>query len=66
MRHQGPDRSSRTRRPTPSTAELYALYRQLHDAFGTQRVARARLYNVMKDLLAIRDRRARGESGVKA
>jgi L-ribulokinase len=38
--------------------ELYALYRQLHDAFGT-REWKGTLYNVMKDLLAIRGR-ARG------
>lgn len=35
--------------------ELYRLYSQLHDAFGT-RAWSGRLYNVMKDLLAIRDR----------
>jgi len=33
--------------------ELYKLYRQLHDALGTQTYA-ANLHNVMKDLLAIR------------
>ena len=38
--------------------ELFKLYRQLHDAFGTTGYA-ASLHNVMKDLLAIRDR-ARG------
>lgn len=37
--------------------ELFKLYCQLHDAFGTN--ASAGQYNVMKDLLAIRDR-ARG------
>jgi L-ribulokinase len=35
--------------------ELYALYGQLHDAFGTKTEAGS-LYNVMKDLLRIRDR----------
>ena len=35
--------------------ELYALYRQLHDAFGTK-AETGSLYNVMKDLLRIRDR----------
>jgi L-ribulokinase len=34
---------------------LYRLYAQLHDAFGTGAWS-GRLYNVMKDLLAIRDR----------
>ncbi len=37
---------------------LFELYRQLHDAFGTA-AYRKSLHNVMKDLLAIRDR-ARG------
>jgi L-ribulokinase len=36
-------------------AELYPLYRKLHDAFGTKSWTGS-LYNVMKDLLAIRDR----------
>ena len=35
--------------------ELYGLYRQLHDAFGTQR-GNGKLYNVMKDLIEIRNR----------
>lgn len=39
--------------------ELYLLYRQLHDAFGT-REWRGTMYNVMKDLLAIRDRQLKG------
>jgi len=34
-------------------AELYAVYRSLHDAFGTPQGA---LYRVMKDLIAIRRR----------
>ena len=33
--------------------KLFALYRQLHDAFGT-RDAGGRLHNVMKDLIAVR------------
>jgi L-ribulokinase len=37
-------------------AELYALYRELHDAFGTKAGAAGTLFNVMKDLLKIRDR----------
>lgn len=36
-------------------AELYPLYRQLHDAFGT-RDGSAGLYPVMKRLIALRDR----------
>jgi L-ribulokinase len=35
--------------------DLYKLYAQLHDAFGTRQWS-GRLYNVMKDLLSIRDR----------
>jgi len=35
--------------------ELYALYRQLHDAFGTAQW-KGSVHNVMKDLLAIRTR----------
>jgi L-ribulokinase len=35
--------------------ELYPLYRQLHDAFGTKGWSGS-LHNVMKDLLEIRDR----------
>ncbi|MGB9835130.1 MAG: ribulokinase [Candidatus Saccharicenans sp.] len=35
--------------------ELYRLYRELHDAFGT-RIWQGNLYHVMKDLLEIRDR----------
>ncbi len=34
--------------------KLYALYRQLHDAFGTKNWSGS-MYNVMKDLLNIRD-----------
>ncbi|MEJ2246209.1 MAG: ribulokinase [Acidobacteriota bacterium] len=33
---------------------LYELYRQMHDAFGTQQWS-GRMFNVMKDLLDIRD-----------
>ena len=36
-------------------AELYPLYRKLHDAFGT-RGSQGELFTVMKDLIAIRDR----------
>jgi L-ribulokinase len=35
--------------------ELFSLYKQLHDAFGTK-TGSASIANVMKDLLAIRDR----------
>jgi L-ribulokinase len=35
--------------------ELYKLYRQLHDAFGTKEWSGS-LYRVMKDLLALRDK----------
>ncbi len=35
--------------------QLYRLYRQLHDGFGTKEWTGS-MYNVMKDLLAIRDR----------
>jgi len=38
--------------------EIYALYRQLHDAFGTKDW-HGSLHNVMKDLLAIKDRQRR-------
>jgi L-ribulokinase len=34
--------------------KLYALYRQLHDAFGTE-VWSGKMYNLMKELLDIRD-----------
>jgi len=40
--------------------ELYKLYRQLHDAFGTKEWSGS-LYNVMKDLLNLRDRELRSE-----
>jgi L-ribulokinase len=33
---------------------LYGLYKQLHDAFGTRGYNQS-LYNVMKDLLAIKE-----------
>ncbi|MBM3294781.1 MAG: ribulokinase [Candidatus Aminicenantes bacterium] len=49
----------RTYKPNPERhavyAELYPLYRRLHDAFGTKD-GPGSLYDVMKDLLAIRDR----------
>jgi L-ribulokinase len=35
--------------------ELFALYRDLHDAFGTKAWA-GNLHHVMKELLAIKDR----------
>jgi L-ribulokinase len=38
--------------------ELYKLYAQLHDAFGTK-TSPGNLHNVMKDLLAVRDRQRR-------
>jgi L-ribulokinase len=38
--------------------ELYKLYAQLHDAFGTKTWS-GNLRNVMKDLLAVRDRERR-------
>jgi L-ribulokinase len=45
-------------RPEPKAhavyTELYSLYRRLHDAFGTQK-ADGNLYNVMKDLLEVRN-----------
>lgn len=41
-------------------AELYRLYRTLHDAFGTARF-RGALYPVMKDLIAIRNRQRLGQ-----
>lgn len=40
-------------------AELYSLYRTLHDAFGTAQFA-GKLEGVMKDLIAIRDRTRKG------
>ena len=35
--------------------ELYSLYRKLHDAFGTKQ-ATGNLYDVMKQLIVIRNR----------
>jgi L-ribulokinase len=50
-------------RPNPENhavyKELYRLYAQLHDAFGTKQGS-GNMYNIMKDLLAIRDRQRRG------
>ncbi len=40
----------------PVYAELYGLYRRLHDAFGIKSENGAQLNTVMKELLAIRDR----------
>ena len=54
----------RRRAYTPAPAahrvyrKLYALYKQLHDAFGT-REWEGKLFNVMKDLIAIRGRMRR-------
>jgi L-ribulokinase len=54
----------RTFKPDPKAhavyVELYKLYRQLHDAFGTKKRSGS-LYNVMKDLLDLRDRLLRGK-----
>ncbi len=53
----------RTFKPDPERhkiyTELYKLYRELHDAFGTKEWSGS-LYNVMKDLLAVRDRQLKG------
>jgi L-ribulokinase len=38
--------------------QLYSLYRQLHDGFGTQQGS-GRMFNVMKELLDIRDKARR-------
>jgi L-ribulokinase len=49
----------RTFKPDPGNhkiyLEIYKLYRQLHDAFGTGDWSGS-MYNVMKDMLALRDR----------
>ncbi|MBI4582259.1 MAG: ribulokinase [Planctomycetes bacterium] len=49
---------AKTYKPDPTRRaaydELFRLYRQVHDAFGTRSTACQ--FNVMKDLLAIRDR----------
>jgi L-ribulokinase len=54
----------RTFKPDPKAhavyVEMYKLYRQLHDAFGTKKRSGS-LYNVMKDLLVLRDRLLRGK-----
>ena len=55
MRGQDQDRSSPIPKKHTVYKELYTLYRQLHDAFGTKAWI-GTLYNVMKDLLTIRDR----------
>jgi len=48
----------RTFKPIPENRktyqELYKLYKQIHDAFGTKQYSES-LYNVMKDLLRIKD-----------
>lgn len=52
-----------TFRPDPENhqvyQELYKLYTQIHDAFGTKQWT-GNMSNVMKDLLAIRDRQKKG------
>ncbi len=40
--------------------KLYALYKQLHDAFGTEQWS-GKMHNVMKDLLIIRDQQRKKE-----
>ena len=54
---------SRSYKPNPERhkiyQELYVLYRELHDAFGTKK-GTGSLTHVMKDLLAIRDRQLAG------
>jgi L-ribulokinase len=40
--------------------KIYRLYKQLHDAFGTKDYS-GKMHNVMKDLLAIRDRQRKVE-----
>jgi len=50
--------SGRVFQPDPENhrtyEQLYALYRQLHDAFGTSQWS-GRMFNLMKELLDIRD-----------
>ena len=50
--------------PNPSNnsvyKKLYELYKQLHDAFGTEHYT-GKMHNIMKDLLIIRDQQRRGE-----
>ena len=40
-------------------AEMYRLYRQLHDAFGTEEWSGS-IANIMKDLISIRERQRKG------
>jgi len=40
--------------------KLYSLYKQLHDAFGTEQWS-GKMHNVMKDLLTIRDQQRKKE-----
>jgi L-ribulokinase len=53
---------SRVFQPNPAAhavyKELYSLYRKLHDAFGTQQ-AGGSLYDVMKQLIEVRNRARR-------
>jgi L-ribulokinase len=46
--------------------ELYGIYRELHDAFGGVRGARADLGTVMKRLLSVRQRAAASPAGARA
>jgi L-ribulokinase len=50
--------------PNPSNnliyKKLYALYKQLHDAFGTKQWS-GKMHNVMKDLLAIKDQQRKSK-----
>jgi L-ribulokinase len=54
----------KTYEPDPSNhsvyKKLYALYKQLHDAFGTEEWS-GKMHNVMKDLLIIRDEQRKKE-----
>ena len=56
--------SARRFAPSPAAHaiydELYALYRELHDAFGGVPGARGDLATLMKRLLAIRERARTG------
>ena len=53
-----------THQPNPENhqvyKELFRLYSQLHDAFGTESWS-GTLYNVMKELIALRERRRKSE-----
>jgi len=53
-----------THEPDPENhdvyTELFRLYSQLHDSFGTQSWSGI-LYNVMKDLISLRERQRKSE-----